>query len=260
MKRCPKCNLSIPNNAKKCKYCGISIKKATKDYVEDIPKIIQEPNKITETENLENTSKIKVNIPLKVKPVTSPKEIIDEKNSENIKLKIFSSFKIILVVLLLIVNIIFIVKIITDKEETLTPEKIKEVEHTTSEVLGNWRSSNNSLFAFEDNKNFFWYEYYDDLKDNYYSGTYNYKKGEDALKEMGYTIDEFYITFGNNINLENVYSINLIPNYVYKAGKNVTNKELKENESWWYILMIKNDGTAISYNKTLDLRYNLVKN
>ena len=52
----------------------------------------------------------------------------------------------------------------------------------------------------------------------------------------------------------------MIPTTVIKANTNVTLHELKENETWWFILMVKNDGTAIAYNKTLDLRYNLVQN
>lgn len=255
--KCPKCNLSISANSKKCQYCGVKIPKKVKDKIEQLPNIIKNPNKITETESLETTGQINVKpITLKVKPVTSPKV----KNT-NTKKRIISTIKIIIVLLLLIVNTILIIKVVTKKETTNNKkEETKEIEHTTSNVLGNWRSSNNGLFAFEDNYNFFWYEYYDDLKDNYYSGTYNYKSGLEALAEMGYTEEEFTKTFGTDIKIENVYSLNLIPNYVLKANKNVTATDLKENETWWFILMIRNDGTAIAYNKTLDFRYNLVKN
>lgn len=259
MKQCPKCNLSIPKNAKKCQYCGVTINKKLKDKIEKQPDIIKEPNKITETESLETTIELEVNtIPLKVKPVKAPKspDIIPKE-----KIKIHSSIKIAIVVLLFLVNTILIIRIVADKEENIKqPEKNIITQHTTSEILGNWRSSNNGLFAFEDNKNFFWYEYYDDLKNNYYSGTYNYKKGLDAIEEMGYTEEEFNKTFGEEIKIENVYSMNLLPTYSFKAGNNMTEEDLKKDETWWYILMIKNDGTAIAYNKTLDLRYNLVKN
>ena len=39
----------------------------------------------------------------------------------------------------------------------------------------------------------------------------------------------------------------------------MTEEDLTKNETWWYILMIRNDGTAIAYNKTLDIHYNLIK-
>lgn len=260
--KCPKCKLSISSKSKKCQYCGVKITKKVTDQIEQLPNIITKPNKIKETESLETTNEINIKpIPLKVKPITPPKEIKTKSDLEIKDKKVISTIKIIIVILLLVANTFLIIKVVTNKEEQ-TPNKkeTKKIEHTTSNILGNWRSANNSLFAFEDNNNFFWYEYYDDLNDNYYSGTYNYKNGLDALNEMGYSEQEFTTTFGEDIKIENVYSLNLIPNYAFKAHKDVTSKDLKEKETWWFILMIRNDGTAMAYNKTLDIRYNLVKN
>ena len=265
--KCPKCNNEVKKHSKKCKNCGSPIKKEPKDHMEKLPEIIETPNKILESESLEKTKEIKVEaIPLKVKPVKTPKKDnkkIEKDTNINWQDNVFSSIKIVIVFLLLLINVLFIVKLINGEEKNKTTNKEKEptiTEHAPSNILGKWRSSNNGLFSFEDDYNFYWYEYYDDLKNNYYSGTYNFKKGEEALKEMGYTKEEFNIEFGTDIKIENVYSINMVPTSVIKANTNVTLHELKENESWWFILMVKNDGTAIAYNKTLDLRYNLVKN
>lgn len=262
MKRCPKCNLRIADSTRKCPYCKVSLPKSFKDQIGKQPDIIKTPNKITNTESLEKTHEIKIKpIPLKVKPIKSPKRSQTPKKENNIQIKIFSSVKIVFVLLLLLINLAIIFKIVSDKEkQTISPEKSSSVEHPTTNSLGSWRSSNNGLFIFEDNNKFFWYEYYDDLKNNYYSGDYNYKQGLDALEEMGYTEEEFNLTFGEDIKIENVYSMNLLPTYSFKAGSDMTKEELSENENWWYIIMIRNDGTAIAYNKTLDLRYNLVKN
>ena len=268
MKHCIKCNKEIELKIKKCPYCGAKQPKQPKDYIEKMPEIIQTPNKILETESLENTKEIKIKpIQLKIKPVTPPKEIKQPKTKEtpkkDISKTIMSTLKIFIVLLLLIVNIMLIIQIVTNEKETVTPAKEEQKEivtHTESTILGNWRSTNNGLFIFEDSKDFYWYEYYDDLTNNYYKGTYDYKTGLDALTEMGYSETEFNTTFGDDIQIKNVYSINIKPTYVYKSNTDVTSDELNENESWWFILMIKDDGTAISYNKTLDLRYNLVKN
>ena len=74
---------------------------------------------------------------------------------------------------------------------------------------------------------------------------------------MGYTIDDFKKSFPNISNLENVYSLQLKPTYVYKSNLNVTKGHLKENETWWFIIIIDDDGNTSAYNKTLDARYNL---
>ncbi len=265
MKHCLKCNKEIELNLKKCPYCGSKQPKEPKDNIEKMPEIIQTPNKILDTESLENTKEIKIKkIPLKVKSVTHHKEIKHQKETKRITSDtLISSFKLLIVIFLLIINFLLIIQVVDNEKKTASPS-IKESNNIATKieatVLGAWRSTNNGLFAFNDDKTFYWYDYYGDLTNNYYSGTYNYKKGIDALTEMGYTEEEFITTFGNDVKIENVYSINMIPNYVYKSNKDVTKEELGENESWWYILIIKEDSTAISYNKTLDLRYNLVKN
>ena len=76
---------------------------------------------------------------------------------------------------------------------------------------------------------------------------------------MGFTEEEFQKEYGSEIKLENVYSINLQPTLILKDQIDVTTVEIDENKSWWYILIIKDDYTANGFNKTLDLKYNLIK-
>ena len=115
MRKCPKCNLSISKNSKKCEYCGVQLKKEVEDQIEELPDIIKTPNKITETESLETTSEIKINpIPLRVKPITSPKEIETNLTEKTTKVQLLSSIKIAIVIILLIANTILIVKIVSE--------------------------------------------------------------------------------------------------------------------------------------------------
>ena len=275
--KCPKCNLKISKKEKKCPFCETKIKDI-KDNIEKLPEIIDEPNKITSAESLETKVKLKINkIPLKVKPITSPKpekkvkkkeltktksQLKKEKEEKEKRLKFYSNLKIVLVILLLIINILLIAKTVIDLETEPVKEKTPSIpiKHAKSTIIGTWRSSTNGLFVFQDNELFFWYDSYKDQQDNYYSGTYNYKIGKEALIEMGYTEDEFKKTFGEEVSIDNVYSMNMIPNISVQKGMNNTEKDIKENESWWYILIIKDEKTAVAYNKTLDLRYNLIKN
>ena len=68
---------------------------------------------------------------------------------------------------------------------------------------------------------------------------------------------EFRKIFGDDILLEDVYSIEITPNKAIIDGKDVTSTSIKPNTKWWYILIIRPDGSAMSYNKTLDSRYDL---
>lgn len=153
-------------------------------------------------------------------------------------------------ILISIINDIFI----DEKLKTLKGE-IK----LTNNITGSWKSSNNGLFVFNKDNSFYWYNSFNNLQDNYYKGTYNYKTGQEALDEMGFTEEELKKEYDGKIKPENVYSINLKPTSVQKNKIDITSVELNENETWWYILLINDDNTANGYNKALDLKYNLIK-
>jgi len=221
-----------------------------------IPTIINNPEKITDQENL---AKQKINIktiPLKIKPIKAPLSLKKEKQSD---LRSKSTLKIVIVTCLLIINIILLINIINNKnnDNISYSNKIPEIK---ANVLGSWLTTNNSLFVFNDDYTFYWYESYKEQTNNYYAGTYSYKQGPEALKEMGYTEEEFKKTFGENLDINNAYSLNLLPSLVYKGYQDTTTRDLKDNETWWFILIKKDANTAIAYNKTLDQRYNLTLN
>lgn len=144
------------------------------------------------------------------------------------------------------------------KQNKQEPKPKEEIKLTTN-IIGSWQSATNGLFVFNKDNSFYWYNSHNNLKDNYYKGNYNYKTGLEALTEMGFTEEEFKKEYGAEIKLENVYSINLHPTLVQKNKIDVTSVEIDENKSWWYILIIKDDYTANAFNKTLDIKYNLIK-
>lgn len=138
-------------------------------------------------------------------------------------------------------------------------ETPKEETKLTTNIIGSWQSATNGLFIFNKDNTFYWYNSHNNLEDNYYKGNYNYKVGLEALNEMGFTEEEFKKEYGSEIKIQNVYSLNLHPTLVQKNKIDVTTVEIDENKSWWYILIIKDDYTANGFNKTLDIKYNLIK-
>ncbi len=265
--KCPKCTSDIRDDSSKCPYCNNHISRKKK---EELKVIIGYPNKITNTENLD-TEEIKINpIPLKVKtpkapptiPVIKeeklprPEDIKEEYKRSNIE----STVNIITSSLILLLNIILLFNIV-NKLEAKTPEETNLPTNKENEViklssLGSWYTSNNGLYVFGENNSFYWYDYYKELNDNYYSGTYTYNIGDKALKEMGYNKEEFENTY-EDIKIENVYSIKLNVNKYIYFGEDKSDDILEENEVWWFLLLIRDDGSAQAYNKTLDLRYEL---
>jgi len=196
------------------------------------------------------------NIPLKVKKVVAPAKV--KKSNQNLEL----TFTAIISSILLSVNIFFIINIISNKNNnspiiSIVPKTFPIKIAPTTNPLGSFQTSLDGLFVFQDDYTFYWFDSYKYQDDNYYSGNYTYKYGFDALEEIGYTEEEFNISFGEGYSIDKLYSIYLKPSIFINGGKDLSEKEIKQQEKWWFILAIKNDNTAIAYNKTLDLRYNL---
>ena len=212
--------------------------------------------------NKKDNKKVIDRIPLKVKkPVSHKKQKIELPvlKEDKTSLQVLSTVKVICVLVLLAVSMNLIINIVLEIDKNKAVEVVEDnkSKEDDSNILGSWTTENNSLFVFDKDSNFYWYDYYEEKNNNYYNGTFTYKTGLDALEEMGYTEEDLALSFDEDVKIENVYSIIIKPTTVIKGRKDVTNKELTENETWWFLIIKKDDGTALGYNKTLDIRYNL---
>lgn len=170
-----------------------------------------------------------------------------------------SIFLILLSVILLFVTITLIIIVLykAPTDGLNTKITLNPIVDKSDTLFNKWRSNNDSLFVFGSDLKFSWYENYKDLDNNYYLGTYTYKTNKAAIKEMGYTEEEFKKTFPDVSDYNKVYSLQIKPNYLYKNNLNVTKTQISENETWWFIIVISDDGIVNAYNKTLDTRYQL---
>ena len=192
-------------------------------------------------------------VSLQVKNKTPKRKETKEYHNESI-------FLIILSIALILVTIFLISVVLQTDTTPQIFEKItdKPTIDNSNNLYNKWLTENNSLIIFGSDLKFAWYDDSTNQENNYYLGTYTYKTNEEALKELGYSMDEFKLNFPNITNLDNVYSITIKPTYLYRNHLNVTNTQLQENETWWFILMITDEGNIMAYNKTLDQRYNLI--
>ncbi|MGN1337148.1 MAG: hypothetical protein ACI4WW_01585 [Candidatus Coprovivens sp.] len=198
---------------------------------------------------------------IKIKPI--PLEVKKNKQTkvdDDTIFKYTSTINIILTIILLLASILLIINIVKEIDKKDNNEVV-EIDNNNSNkeiiIYGNYQTSNDSLFSFEDNNNFYWFDNYNILDNNYYSGTYTYTRGIEALTEMGYTEEEIISIFGEDIKIDNIYSIEMTPTKVFKNNRDISSKELKNNPKWWYILVLKDEDNAIGYNKTIDARYTL---
>ena len=207
--------------------------------------VTQIPLKVKKVKKVKNNKKTKIEMPLL--------------KEDKLSFHVLSTVKCFTVIVLLIITGILIYSISKELDNNKESEVIPSNEISTiknNTIIGNWYTENNSLFIFDDNNIFYWYDDDTELDNNYYSGTYTYKIGKDAINEMGYTEEEVKVTFGENIDINDIYSIVIQPNKYIKAHKDMSS-ELKTRETWWFLLIKKSNKEALGYNKTLDIRYKL---
>ena len=200
-----------------------------------------------------------MNDKVRLKPMQLKVKRNNPEKEKNSKYYNDSVFVILLSVFLLFVTITLIIIVLYKSPDDGLTTKItlNPLVDKSDTLFNKWRSNNDSLFIFGSDLKFSWYENYKDLDNNYYLGTYTYKTNKDAIKETGYTEEEFKQSFPHVSDYNKVYSLQIKPNYLYKNNLNVTKTQVSKNETWWFIIIISDDGTVNAYNKTLDTRYQL---
>ena len=162
-----------------------------------------------------------------------------------------------IVLLLFITSYVIVGRIVESNKSSVMVSKSDDKKKKKVSIINNWVTLDNNMFMFTADDTFYWYDDSTSLKDNYYSGNFEYKNGKEALKEMGYEEDDFLKIFGEKIDIDRVFSLQLKPREAFIEGKDQTSTYLPENTSWWMIVVIKSDGSAIAYNKTLDKKYHM---
>ena len=139
------------------------------------------------------------------------------------------------------------------EEIVITPKSSESVYYVTGKLEGYKKNEEFTTKVIEEQMPFIT----ETITEHVDTEDITYKTNKEAIEEMGYTEEEFKVSFPKVTNLDNVYSLKLKPNYLYKNNLDVTNTLIKENETWWMIIIIDDKNNVISYNKTLDTRYEL---
>ena len=269
---CPKCGCEINSKVKECPTCNTIIIRDNVEVLDDLPITKDEKYLKEVVSEKKNTKKKKIlidnalkPIPLTIKPITKPKK---EKKVKNVKKKsgkknnsfrVLSSVLLLAMLVMLVASIYNIGNIIYELEhenETNTQTIVDKVL-TSDNIIGKWQTSDKGLFTFDEEHKFFLYNNSSDLSNNFYQGTYTLKEGVEAITEMGYTIEEFEKTFPEEIEVDDIYSVMLTPELAILNNKDVSKKNIKNNETWWFLFILNDQDNAQAYNKKLDIRYKL---
>jgi len=261
MKICPICKKRYDSTYSLCSECHTLLE--TIEEVE-LPKTKEELREELSNDNKrfneEKTIQI-VNlneIPLTIDEKTIIEKQIKKEIKETKKTKrsiFFTTIEVTCIFFLLILSIYIIKATITSPRTSKTINKLSSTITKEETIIGNWITNKDNIFMFNNDNTFYWYNNYKILNNDFYNGTYTYKQGINALEEMGYTEEEYNQELKDeNIDLDNIYSIKLNITNEYINNINKT-----KNNTWWIIMVLKDNEKASIYNKTLDTRYNLNK-
>ncbi len=141
-----------------------------------------------------------------------------EKNQQKRKMKVTLKGIIVIIVIITLISIILLIynslkveRVIEDdrvdisSEETEddrvdisseeTEEENEQINSGNSQLNGSsWISQQDSNIIFENNKEFKWYQTYNDLTDNFYSGEYKFYREEKALEYLAEDLEQYGIT------------------------------------------------------------------
>lgn len=163
----------------------------------------------------------------------------------NDKIILFFAF-----VILIIIGINFIFKAsYSIKENNLIT--ILNERFSSFDNIGCYLTDQDELFIFLDNNDFYWFNSYSNLNKDYYQGTYNYKKGQNALEELGYSEEELKKEYGD---FEDIYSFN-----IFSTTSSYPSKDIYPNDTWWFIIFKQHNNKVIAINRTLEVKYNLTQ-
>ena len=132
-----------------------------------------------------------------------------------------------------------------------------------AEIRGGWQSSSEggSYYVFEDDDTYYWYKSADDLNDNYYKGTMEVYHGQDALDDLGITLDRIDVLLRNSngkVTEDNVYSMHLHPTYLISGGIDKTDTLTSQFDMKLLFIYI-DENNAQAFNYTTGDTYYFIK-
>ena len=233
MKECPICHISLDENVFMCPNCHTKFVKENLEILTDIP-MTKEQKKQQEAK-LELTS----TIPFVVKKI---------KNKFNYHKALAYCLPSFLALVIMCVSLL-----------TISPKSQPVVTFSNSKNYdiynGTWFTSNGELLKFNIDNSIYYYSSYSNQA-NYIYGNYKTKQGVDALDDIGYSEEEFKITFPD-VEIDNLFTIDA--NLQFGVNMNKTYTLDSSKKKWWLIFLKRQNGTYEIYNKTTDEIYLIKK-
>lgn len=123
-------------------------------------------------------------------------------------------------------------------------------------VIGGWKASGGDYWVFERDGDFYWYESYNDLSDNYYVGTaQKYLRGTNATNELGISqdkVDNLTTQSNGQITVNDIYYLKLRPELLHSNGTTKTQDDTDTDLTFEILFVITGEDSAQMLNFSTD--------
>ncbi len=115
------------------------------------------------------------------------------------------------------------------------------------EIYGGWKtqSPDAETYWVFDNNEFWWYQSYNDLNDNYWYGKVTIETGREGLKNVGLnesSVDTIIQNSNGKVTDDDIYTLTLTPKKIISGGIDKSSTNIPEDSKWHYVWIVVDYG------------------
>ncbi len=156
---------------------------------------------------------------------------------------------IIIIILIALISVVVAVVVLSKPDDTDNKKdsETTETEQKKLKIYGDWKTQSydaETYWVFKDNE-FWWYQSYNNLNDNYWYGKTTIETGRQGIKNVGLNENAIETILENSqgrVTEDDIYTLTLTPEKIISNGIDKSSTNIPENSKWHYVWIIVDYG------------------